>query len=171
MTQAQLNALKTTLDAMPAHPAPVTVPLAEQSPFTDEMYGKALDAVRRQGRYTAQAIKEATGLKATKDVDAIRDAMVRRGQLIERGTLGAESQRQSLLAQAARGTDEYQRHALVTDGHRRAADVGYQRGIEGQRLDAQPGRVDDLEDQFAGIDHLAGERRSALPCSAAAARQ
>lgn len=100
MTQAQLNALKTTLDSMPAHPAPVTVPLAEQSPFTDDQYGKALDAIRQQGRYTATAIREATGLKAAKDVDAIRDAMVRRGQLIERAkgdyrlydTLGVERQ-------------------------------------------------------------------------------
>lgn len=100
MTQAQLNALKTTLDSMPAHPAPVTVPLAEQSPFTDDQYGKALDAIRQQGRYTATAIRETTGLKAAKDVDAIRDAMVRRGQLIERAkgdyrlydTLGVERQ-------------------------------------------------------------------------------
>jgi len=100
MTQAQLNALKTTLDAMPAHATPVTVPLAEQSPFTDEMYGKAVDAIRQQGRYTAAAIKDATGLKTVKDVDAVRDAMVRRGQLIERGkgdyrlydTLGVERQ-------------------------------------------------------------------------------
>jgi hypothetical protein len=100
MTQAQLNALKTTLDAMPAHAAPVTVPLADQSPFTDEQYGKALDAVRQQGRYTATAIKEATGLKNAPDVNAIRDAMVRRGQLVERGkgdyrlydTLGVERQ-------------------------------------------------------------------------------
>jgi hypothetical protein len=100
MTQAQLNALKTTIDAMPAHSAPVTVPLAEQSPFTDEQYGKALDAVREQGRYTDTAIKQATGLKNTSDVNAIRDAMVRRGQLVERGkgdyrlydTLGVERQ-------------------------------------------------------------------------------
>ena len=85
MSQAQLNALKTTLEAMPSNAERVTVPVAEQSPFTDDQYGKALDAIRNQGRYTAKAIKDATGLNADKDVRAIRDAMVRRGQLVERG--------------------------------------------------------------------------------------
>jgi Large polyvalent protein associated domain 38/ParB-like nuclease domain len=100
MTQAQLNALKTTLDAMPTHAAPVTVPLADASPFTESQYGKAVDALRTQGRYTAAAIKDATGLKTAKDINAVRDAMVRRGQLTERGkgdyrlydTLGVERQ-------------------------------------------------------------------------------
>jgi hypothetical protein len=85
MSQAQLNALKTTLEAMPANPERITVPVAEQSPFTDDQYGKALDAVRTQGRYTAKAIKDATGINDDKDVRAIRDTMVRRGQLVERG--------------------------------------------------------------------------------------
>lgn len=85
MTQAQLNALKTTIDSLPAHAELVTVPVAEQSPFTDDQYGKALDAIRNQGRYTAGAIKDATGLRNDKDVRAIRDAMVRRGQLVQRG--------------------------------------------------------------------------------------
>lgn len=83
MTQAQLNALKTTIDAMPAHDAPVTVPIAEQPGFTEDHYGKALDAIRKDGRYSAQAIKDATGLKDATDVRAIRDAMVRRGQLVQ----------------------------------------------------------------------------------------
>lgn len=85
MTQAQLNALRSTIDSLPAHERPVTVPVTDESPFTDDQYGKALDAVRKQGRYTAGAIKDATGLKSSKDINAIRDAMVRRGQLVERG--------------------------------------------------------------------------------------
>jgi hypothetical protein len=85
MSQAQLNALKTTLEAMPVNAERITVPVAEQSPFTDDQYGKALDALRTQGRYTAKAIKDATGINDDKDVRAIRDTMVRRGQLIERG--------------------------------------------------------------------------------------
>lgn len=85
MSQAQLNALKTTLEAMPVNTERITVPVAEQAPFTDDQYGKALDAIRNQGRYTAKAIKDATGLRDDKDVRAIRDAMVRRGQLVERG--------------------------------------------------------------------------------------
>lgn len=85
MSQAQLNALKTTLEAMPVNAEHITVPVAEQSRFTDDQYGKALDALRTQGRYTAKAIKDATGINDDKDVRAIRDAMVRRGQLVERG--------------------------------------------------------------------------------------
>ena len=85
MSQAQLNALKTTLEAMPVNAERITVPVAEQSRFTDDQYGKALDALRTQGRYTAKAIKDATGINDDKDVRAIRDTMVRRGQLVERG--------------------------------------------------------------------------------------
>lgn len=85
MSQAQLNALKTTLEAMPVNAERITVPVAEQSRFTDDQYGKALDALRTQGRYTAKTIKDATGINDDKDVRAIRDAMVRRGQLVERG--------------------------------------------------------------------------------------
>jgi hypothetical protein len=84
MTQAQLNALQSVIAAMPSHSAPVTVPVADESPFTDEQYGKAVDALRNAGRYTEQAIKDATGLKTTKDVHAVRDALVRRGQLVQR---------------------------------------------------------------------------------------
>lgn len=83
MTQAQLHALNTTLEAMPAHEAPVTVPIIDTPRFSDEQYGKAVDAVRKQGRYTAAAIRAATGLKSNQDVAAVRDAMVRRGQLVK----------------------------------------------------------------------------------------
>jgi len=84
MTQTQLRAFKDVLDTMPAHAKPVTVPIADQPSYTEDQYGKALDAVRNAGRYTAKAIKDATGLKNTKDVVALRDAMVRRGQLVQR---------------------------------------------------------------------------------------
>ena len=84
MTQTQLRAFKDVLDTMPAHAKPVTVPIADQPSYTEDQYGKALDAVRNAGRYTAKAIKDATGLKGSKDVVALRDAMVRRGQLVQR---------------------------------------------------------------------------------------
>ncbi|MGV8865251.1 MAG: hypothetical protein ACOH2T_29445, partial [Pseudomonas sp.] len=85
MTQTQLNAMLTTLEAMPAHDSRVTLPIADASPFTDGQYNKALDAIRTQGRFTLSAIKDATGLKTDKDAHAVRDAMVRRGQLTQRG--------------------------------------------------------------------------------------
>lgn len=84
MTQTQLNALRSTLDTMPAHDSKVTVPIAEAPLFDEGQYNKALDAIRNQGRFTLGAIKEATGLKSDKDAQAIRDAMVRRGQLVQR---------------------------------------------------------------------------------------
>ena len=40
----------------------MTVPLADAPGFTDDQYGKALDALRKQGRYTEKAIKDVTGL-------------------------------------------------------------------------------------------------------------
>jgi hypothetical protein len=100
MTQTQLGALNSVIDAMPAHETPVTVPVADENPFTESQYTKALEALRTQGRYTAQAIKDATGLKQNKDVNALRDALVRRGQLVQRSpsdfrlydVLGAERQ-------------------------------------------------------------------------------
>lgn len=100
MTQTQLNALRSALDAMPAHDTRVTVPIADAPLFDEGQYSKALDAVRNDGRFTLKTIKDATGLKADKDAKAIRDAMVRRGQLVERGpgdyrlydVLGAERQ-------------------------------------------------------------------------------
>lgn len=84
MTQTQLRAFKAVLDTLPAHDKLVTVPIADQPAYTEDQYGKALDAVRNAGRYTPKAIKDATGLKNSKDVVALRDAMVRRGQLVQR---------------------------------------------------------------------------------------
>lgn len=84
MSQSQLSALKATIDGLPANDKPVTVPIADAPPFTDGQYNKALDALRTQGRYTLGAIKQATGLKTDKDAHAVRDAMVRRGQLVQR---------------------------------------------------------------------------------------
>lgn len=84
MNQVQLKALHSTLEAMPVHDKPVTVPVAETSPFTEGQYNKALDALRTQGRFTLKAVKDATGLKTDKDAQAVRDAMVRRGQLTQR---------------------------------------------------------------------------------------
>jgi len=57
-----------------------------------------------------------------------------------------------------RRTDESQRHALLADGERGATDIRADRRIEGERLDAQPRRIDDFEDEFAGIDYLARHR-------------
>lgn len=85
MTQAQLQALKSTVEAMPVHEKPVTIPVTDSSPFTEGQYNKAIDALRNQGRFTLKAIKDATGLKADTDAHAVRDAMVRRGQLVQRG--------------------------------------------------------------------------------------
>lgn len=84
MTQTQLRAFKAVLDTLPAHDKLITVPIADQPAYTEDQYGKALDAVRNAGRYTPKAIKDATGLKNSKDVVALRDAMVRRGQLVQR---------------------------------------------------------------------------------------
>lgn len=84
MSQSQLSALKATIDGLPANDKPVTMPIADAPPFTDGQYNKALDALRTQGRYTLKAIKDATGLKTDKDAHAVRDAMVRRGQLVQR---------------------------------------------------------------------------------------
>lgn len=84
MTQTQLNALRSTLDTMPAHDSKVTVPIADAPLFDEGQYNKALDTIRNQGRFTLGAVKEATGLKSDKDAQAIRDAMVRRGQLVQR---------------------------------------------------------------------------------------
>lgn len=85
MTQTQLNALRSVVEAMPAHAAPVSVPLADLPSFTEDQYGKAVDAVRAAGRYTHKTLKDATGLRNDKDVKELRDAMVRRGQLVQRG--------------------------------------------------------------------------------------
>lgn len=85
MTPTQLSVLHDTVTALPEHEAPVTVPLAERPVFTDKQYADAVAAVRKQGRYTIQAVKDATGLKNDADARAVRDAMVRRGQLVQRG--------------------------------------------------------------------------------------
>jgi len=85
MTQTQLNALRSVVEAMPAHKAPISVPLADLPGFTEDQYGKAVDAVRTAGRYTHKALKDTTGLRNDKDVKELREAMVRRGQLVQRG--------------------------------------------------------------------------------------
>jgi hypothetical protein len=85
MSQAQLNALNTTLESMPVHAKPVTIPVADVSPFTETQYNKALDALRAAGRYTFQTLKDATGIKNQKDATALRDTLVRRGQLTKQG--------------------------------------------------------------------------------------
>lgn len=85
MTLTQLSVLHDTVAALPEHEVPVVVPLAERPVFTDKQYADAVAATRKQGRYTAQAVKVATGLKNDADVRAVRDAMVRRGQLVQRG--------------------------------------------------------------------------------------
>lgn len=100
MSQAQLNALKSTVDALPPHDRKTTLPIADAPLFDDGQYNKALDAIRNQGRFTLGAIKDAAGVKDDKIARSIRDAMVRRGQLVERGkgdyrlydVLGAERQ-------------------------------------------------------------------------------
>ncbi len=85
MSQAQLNALKSTVDALPPHDRKTTLPIADAPLFDDGQYNKALDAIRNQGRFTLGAIKDAAGVKDDKIARSIRDAMVRRGQLVERG--------------------------------------------------------------------------------------
>ena len=85
MSQVQLRAFKSVIDSLPVNASRSTVPLATPPVFSDEQYNKAVDAVRRQGRYTLAAIKQATGIRNTREAEQVRDTMVRRGQLVQRG--------------------------------------------------------------------------------------
>lgn len=81
MSQTQLNVLRDKLDSLPAQEAPTSLPIASKTPFTEKQYLDAVAEVQKNGIYTQAAIKRATGLKGNADADAVRDAMVRRGQL------------------------------------------------------------------------------------------
>ena len=85
MSQAQLSVLKSTIESLPSHETRVTLPIADAPAFDEGQYGKSLDAIRNQGRFTLSAIKDAAGVKDDKIARSIRDAMVRRGQLVQRG--------------------------------------------------------------------------------------
>lgn len=100
MSQAQLSVLKSTIESLPSHESRVTLPIADAPAFDEGQYNKSLDAIRNQGRFTLAAIKDAAGVKDDGIARSIRDAMVRRGQLVQRGkndfrlydVLGAERQ-------------------------------------------------------------------------------
>lgn len=85
MSQAQLSVLKSTVESLPSHETRVTLPIADAPAFDEGQYNKSLDAIRNQGRFTLGAIKDAAGVKDDKIARSIRDAMVRRGQLVQRG--------------------------------------------------------------------------------------
>lgn len=100
MSQAQLSVLKSTVESLPSHESRVTLPIADAPAFDEGQYNKSLDAIRNQGRFTLGAVKDAAGVKDDGIARSIRDAMVRRGQLVQRGkndfrlydVLGAERQ-------------------------------------------------------------------------------
>lgn len=84
MNQTQLSALQESLSALPANEAPVTMPVVEREQFSGDQYRAAVDALQEQGRYSQQALRSSTGLTRDEDLKALRKALVRRGELVER---------------------------------------------------------------------------------------
>lgn len=86
MTPVQLSALKHVIDGLPAHAEPTSIPIADAPPFGHEQLGRVQAALRQGTPYSAELVREQTGLTAKRDVDALRDALVRQGDLVKEGS-------------------------------------------------------------------------------------
>lgn len=84
MNQTQLQTLYSVLADLPANEEPVTLPVVAREQFTPQQYRSAVDALQQRGSYSEKALKEATGLTRDEDLKALRKALVRRGDLVER---------------------------------------------------------------------------------------
>lgn len=85
MSQTQLHTLLTALEGLPAQAETTSIPIANLPGFTESQYDAAVTATRKKGRYTFDTVKDAASTKNSKVAAEIRDAMVRRGQLVHRG--------------------------------------------------------------------------------------
>ena len=85
MNQTQLGTMLRALEVMPAQEQPVTLPVVDPILFDDAQYSKAVDGLNSSGRYTFKNLKAAIGTDSNKVAQAVRDAMVERGDLIRSG--------------------------------------------------------------------------------------
>jgi hypothetical protein len=85
MSQTQLRVMIDKIEELPVNDAPVTLPIVDAPLFTEKQYGDAVTAIRDRGRYSMDTVKEVTGLTDKKTLDSIRDALVRRGQIVQKG--------------------------------------------------------------------------------------
>lgn len=84
MSQTQLKTLIDTIDALPVSENSATIPIVEKPIFSEQQYDKSLEGIRRRGRFTNKILKEESGIKDARALKSLREAMVRRGQIVQR---------------------------------------------------------------------------------------
>lgn len=84
MSQTQLKTLLDTVNGLPVSENKATIPIVEKPLFTEQQYDIALGGVRRRGRFTNTILAEESGIKDRRALKSLREAMVRRGQLVQR---------------------------------------------------------------------------------------
>jgi hypothetical protein len=85
MSQTQLQAMFSKLNELPENVEQITMPVAPRPQFSESQYRAAVDAIRLDGRYSLGTVKEATGLRSKDTLEALRQRMIDRGEIIRRG--------------------------------------------------------------------------------------